>query len=70
MEVDVKKTIREVAEERAFAEGQYASTAALPASANPYPDDSSLCRFWEQGYHSVHSAEPEGPVGPVPGSLA
>jgi len=55
MEVDVK-TIGEKAEEKAFAEGQYASTAAFPASANPYPDGSRLYRVWEKGYHSVHSA--------------
>jgi hypothetical protein len=36
-----------------FEEGVGAATDGMPASANPYPGDSSESESWNQGYHSV-----------------
>jgi len=36
-----------------FEEGVIAATDGMPASANPYPGDSSESVSWERGYHSV-----------------
>ncbi len=36
-----------------FEEGVVAATDGMPASANPYPGDTSESASWNRGYHSV-----------------